>query len=101
MAQCEDGQVKIIMGRKSKEEIKIVYDSLKYVRGEKEKSSRRCRPEVIIIVLSSSTFFKVVSQWGVGHWIRDEQREATNIFKSCYLHIKCLPTNSLAALMWR
>ena len=24
-----------------------------------------------------------------------------NICKSCYLHIKCFPTNSLAALMWR
>ena len=25
----------------------------------------------------------------------------TNICKSCYLHIKCFPTNSLAVLMWR
>ena len=25
----------------------------------------------------------------------------TNICKSCYLHIKCFPANSLAALMWR
>ena len=30
-AQSEDGQIKIIMGRKSDEEIKIVYDSPKYV----------------------------------------------------------------------
>ena len=28
-------------------------------------------------------------------------RKITNIFKDCYLHIKCFPTNSLAALMWR
>ena len=30
-AQSKDGQIKIIMGRKSEEEIKIVYDSPKYV----------------------------------------------------------------------
>ena len=35
MAQSEDGQIKIIMGRKSEEKIKIVYDSPKYVRGGK------------------------------------------------------------------
>ena len=34
MIQSEDGQIKVIMGRKSEEEIKIVYDSPKYVRGE-------------------------------------------------------------------
>ena len=51
MAQSEDGQVKIIMGKKSEEEIKIVYDSPKYVRGEK--SSQRRKSEVIKIVLSS------------------------------------------------
>ena len=28
-------------------------------------------------------------------------RRITNICKSCYLYIKCFPTNSLAALMWR
>ena len=28
-------------------------------------------------------------------------RRITNIYESCYLHIKCFPTNSLAALMWR
>ena len=81
------------------EEIKIVCDSPKYVRGEK--SNRKRRSEVSKNVLSSRTSYKVASQLRAGHWIRDEQREATNIFKSCYLHIKCLPTNSLAALMWR
>ena len=45
MTQSEDGQIKIIMGRKSEEEIKIVYDSPKYVRGEK--SSRRRKSKVI------------------------------------------------------
>ena len=44
MAQFENGQLKIIMGRKSEEEIRIVYDSPKYVRGGK--SPRRCRSEV-------------------------------------------------------
>ena len=34
MAQSEDGQIKVIMGRKSEEVIKIVYDNPKYVRGE-------------------------------------------------------------------
>ena len=28
-------------------------------------------------------------------------RRITNIYESCYLHIKCFPANSLAALMWR
>ena len=28
-------------------------------------------------------------------------RRITNICKNCYLHIKCFPTNSLVALMWR
>ena len=55
MAQSEDGQIKVIMGRKSEEEIKIVY----YVQGEK--SSRRCKSEVIKTFLSSWTFFKVAS----------------------------------------
>ena len=31
MAKFENDQIKIIMGRKSEEEIKIVYDSPKYV----------------------------------------------------------------------
>ena len=44
MAQSEDGPLKIIMGRKLEEEIKIVYDSPKYVRGGK--SPQRCRFEV-------------------------------------------------------
>ena len=34
MAQSEDGQIKVIMGRKSEEVIKIVYDNPKYVRRE-------------------------------------------------------------------
>ena len=59
MAQSEDGQIKIIMGRKSEEEIKIVYDSPKYVRGGK--SPRRCRSNVIKAFLSSWTFFKIAS----------------------------------------
>ena len=33
MAQSEDSSLKIIMGKKSEEEIKIVYDGPKYVRG--------------------------------------------------------------------
>ena len=33
MAQSEDGPLKIIMGRKSEEEIKIVYKGPEYVRG--------------------------------------------------------------------
>ena len=51
MAQFEDGQIKVIMGRESEEEIKIVYDSPKYVRGEK--SPQRCKSEVIKTFLSS------------------------------------------------
>ena len=59
MAQSEDGQVKIIMGRKSEEEIKIVYGSPKYVRGGK--SPQRYRSEAIKAFLSSWTFFKIAS----------------------------------------
>ena len=59
MAQSENGQVKIIMGKKSEEEIKIVYDSPKYVRGGK--SPRRYRSEAIKAFLSSWTFFKIAS----------------------------------------
>ena len=57
MAQSEDGQIKIIMGRKLEEEIKIVYDSPKYVQGGK--SPQRCRSNVIKAFLSSWTFFKI------------------------------------------
>ena len=59
MAQSEDGQIKIIMGRKSQEEIKIVYDSPKYVQCGK--SHRRYRSEVIKAFLSSWPFFKIAS----------------------------------------
>ena len=51
IAQFEDGQIKVIMGRKSEEEIKIVYDSPKDVQGEK--SSRRRKSKVIKTFLSS------------------------------------------------
>ena len=51
MAQSEDDQIKIIMERKSEEEIKIVYDSPKYIR--EEKLSRKQRSEVNKNVLSS------------------------------------------------
>ena len=59
MTQSEDGQIKVIMGRKSEEEIKIVCDSPKYVRGGK--SSQRYKSEVIKTFLSFWTFFKVAS----------------------------------------
>ena len=44
MAQSEDGPLKIIMGKKSEEEIKIVYNGPRYVRGRE--SPRRYRSEV-------------------------------------------------------
>ena len=44
MAQSEDGQLKITMGRKSEKEIKIVYNNPKYVPGGK--SPWRCRFKV-------------------------------------------------------
>ena len=44
MAQSEDGPLEIIMGKKSKEEIKIVYNGSKYVRGGE--SPQRYRSEV-------------------------------------------------------
>ena len=43
MTQSEDDQIKIIMERKSEEEIKIVYDSPKYVRGGKSPRSEERR----------------------------------------------------------
>ena len=79
----------------------VIYSMGRWPKGVGgEKSSRKWRSEVSKNVLSPQTSFKVASQLRVEHWIRDEQREATNIFKMCDLHIKCLPTNSLAALMW-
>ena len=44
MIQSKDGQLQIIIKRKSEEEVKIVNDSPKYVRGRK--SPWRCRSEV-------------------------------------------------------
>ena len=44
MAQSEDDPLKILMGKKSKKEIKIVYKGSKYVRGGE--SSWRYRSEV-------------------------------------------------------
>ena len=32
---------------------------------------------------------------------KEQGQRITNIYKSCYLHIKYYPANSLAALMWR
>ena len=52
------------------DEIRIVYDSPKYVLGEK--SSRKRRSKVSKNVMPSWTFFKVASQLEVGPWIRDE-----------------------------
>ena len=51
IAKSEDGQIKVIKGRVQAEEIKILCDRSKYVRGEK--SSWRRRFEVIKTVLSS------------------------------------------------
>ena len=62
MAQFEDGQIKIIMGRKLEEEIKIVYDSPKYVQGGK--SPQRYKSKVIKAFLSSWTFFKIALDKG-------------------------------------
>ena len=44
MAQSKDDPLKIVMGKKSEEEIKIVYKGPKYVRGGE--SPRRYRSEV-------------------------------------------------------
>ena len=58
------------MGMVEEKEIRIVYDSPKYVRGEK--SFQKQRSEVSKNVLSSWTSLKVASRLEVGHWIRDE-----------------------------
>ena len=39
-----------------------------------------------------------IREWS---WGKRRERKITNIFKSCYLHIKCFPNNSLVTLMWR
>ena len=67
------------MGMVWEDEIKIVYDSPNYVRGES--LSQKHRSEVNETVLSPWTFLKVALQLGNGHGTRDEQREITNIFK--------------------
>ena len=46
--------------------------------------------------------FKGTIRQGEGQMLDKKwRRMMTNICKSCYLHIKCFPANSLAALMWR
>ena len=59
MAQSKDDPLKIVMGKKSEEEIKIVYKGPKYVRSGE--SPRRYRSEVTWAFLSSWTFFKIAS----------------------------------------
>ena len=44
--------------------------------------------------------FNVISWQGIEHWIKGREEE-TNIYKNCYLNIKCFLTNSLTTLMWR
>ena len=47
-------------------------------------------------------YFKGTIRQGEGQMLnKGWKRRITNICKSCYLHIKCFPANSLAALMWR
>ena len=46
--------------------------------------------------------FNGTIQQGEGQMLnKGWRRGITNICKSCYLHIKCFPANSLAALIWR
>ena len=67
-----------------------------------EKLSRKQGSEVSKSAISSWTFFEITSQLRVGCWTRDKKGEGQQISsKSCHLRIKCLQTNSLAALMWR
>ena len=81
------------------EEIRIVHDSSKGVQGEH--SHRNWGSEVGKNVLLSRKSFQVALQLEVRHWIEEEKKKVTNIFKSYYHRIKCIPTNSVAALMWR
>ena len=57
IAQSEDSPLKIIMGKKSEEEIKIVYNGPKHVRGRE--SPRRYRSEVTLAFLSPWIFFEI------------------------------------------
>ena len=56
-AQSEDSPLKIILGKKSEEEIKIVYNGPKYVWGGE--SPRRYGSEVTWAFLSPWIFFEI------------------------------------------
>ena len=58
------------MGMVEEEEIRIVHDKPKDVRGEK--SYRKCGFEISRNVLSSLTSFQVAPRLEVKHWIGEE-----------------------------
>ena len=82
------------------EELKDIYNRSKPIRGEK--SSCNICPRWLETSLSP-WYIVLRESYDRGGQILDKgwRRRITNICKSCYLHIKCFPANSLSALMWR
>ena len=82
------------------EELKGIYNRPKPIRGEKSPWNICSR----WLETSLSPWYIVLREpYDRGGQILDKgwRRRITNICKSYYLHIKCFPANSLAALMWR
>ena len=81
------------------EELKVIYNRSKPIRGEK--SPRNICSRWFETSLSLGYCFKETLWQGGQILDKGWGRSITNICKNCYLHIKCFPANSLAALMWR
>ena len=82
------------------EELGGIYSRPKPIRGEK--SPQNICPRWL--ETSLSPWYTILREpYDRGGQILDKRwgRRITNICKSRYLHIKCFPANSLAALMWR
>ena len=96
--QVRGWSVKVVTEISLKEELKVIYESQIYPRW---KSPWNLYPRWFETFLSSWILFQ--GNLMIGSRILDKGwgRRITNIYESCYLHIKCFPTNSLAALMWR
>ena len=81
------------------EELKVIYNRSKPIRGEK--SSQNICPRWFETSLFLGNCFKG-TLWQRGQILdKGWGRRIKNICKSCYFYIKCFSANSLTALIWR
>ena len=86
--QVQGWSTKVVTETSLKEELKVTYEPQIY-------------PRWFETFLSSWILFQGNLMTGSRILDKGWGRRITKIFKNCYLHIKCSPANSLAALMWR